>query len=163
MMAGQGTSTGSPTGPFGMGRQGYLILAIIILGSALFATTRRDWISMIVSALVLPLVMFGLVHLLSRFWGNGLRTPDGEREARPAMDPLTFAARTNPFMFLLLGAFSRRTGDDRYEELLRTGPYGLGQYGYLITLLILLAPLALTFLILVFTGQLPAHNSPQFP
>jgi hypothetical protein len=53
-------------GPFGMGGQGYLVVTIIIFGSALFAATRSDWISMLVTAVCLPLAVFSLLFLLSR-------------------------------------------------------------------------------------------------
>jgi hypothetical protein len=146
-----------------MGRQGYLILAIIIAGSALFAATRHDWPSMLVSALGLPLMTVALFQLLSRFWRSRPQVRDSRYTPRQNVDPLTFLARTNPLMLLLFGALSRGTDDGRYGELLRSGPYGLGQYGYLIALLIIIGPLILALIIMAFTGQLPAHIGPHLP
>ncbi|MGH2448134.1 MAG: hypothetical protein ACRDFS_05970 [Chloroflexota bacterium] len=78
------------------------------------------------------------------------------------MDLLTLLARTNPLMFLLLGAMTRGVDDERYQELVRSGPFGLGQYGYLFALVIILAPLALALIITAATGQFPTHGTPRF-
>ncbi len=150
-------------GLFGLGWQGYLIIAIIIVGTALFAATRGDWTSMLISALVLPLIMVALVHVLSRFRRDG--SPVHDRRSGPGrdMDLLTFLTSTNPVMFLLVGALSRGADDDRYRELLRSGPYGMGQAGYLLALMVILAPLILAIIITAVSGQLPAHSAPHFP
>lgn len=147
------------SGPFGMGWQGYLLVAVVILATALFAATRRDWTSMLISTLLLPLVVFALLHLVTRFRQGG--TSPRQRGGGPGdgMDLLTFLARTNPFMFLLLGAMNRGVDDERYQELLRSGPFGLGQYGYVVALLIILAPLALALIITAATGQFPTHSA----
>jgi hypothetical protein len=150
------------SGPFGMGWRGYLIIAIVILATAVFAATRRDWTSMLISALILPLVMFAVIHVLSRFWRGGTRARDSRRGPRQDVDLLTFLARTNPFLFLLFGALNRGADDDRYQELLRSGPYGMGQYGYLVGLIIILTPLILALIITAVTGQLPTHSAPHF-
>jgi hypothetical protein len=150
------------SGPFGMGRQGYLVVAIVVLATALFAATRRDWTSMLISALLFPLIVFALVHLVTRFRQAGMRPWERRGTPGEGMDPLTFLARTNPFMFLLLGAVSRGVEDERYQELLRSGPFGLGQYGYFVALLIILAPLALALIITAATGQIPMHTAPHF-
>ncbi|MDQ2744009.1 MAG: hypothetical protein M3Z66_17175 [Chloroflexota bacterium] len=152
-----------PSGPFGMGWQGYLIIAIIILGTALFAATRSDWTSMLVSALVLPVIMVALIHVLSRLWRGRTEGRDRRSGPRQDMDLLTFLARTNPLMFLLIGTLSRGVDDDRYQELLRSGPYGMGQHGYLIVLFVFLAPLILTLIIVGVTGQPPGQIAPHFP
>ena|SRR5579884_435786 len=153
----------SGSGPFGMGWQGYLIVAIVILGTALFAATRSNWQSMLVSALVLPLLMFSLIFALSHLWQNGAKVRNRSIGPREGMDLLTFLARTNPIMFLFLGALSRRSDDDRYQQLLRSGPYGMGQQGYLIAFLLLLTPLLITLIIMAFTGQQPTHIGPHLP
>ncbi len=145
------------SGPFGMGWQGYLVTAIIILVSALFAASRRDWTSLLLSALVLPLVVFLIAAVVSRWLQDGEKVSARKREPRENMDLITFLARTNPIMFLLFGALSRRSDEERYQQLLRSGPYGMGQQGYLIAILILLAPLTLTLIIIAVTGQQPTH------
>jgi glucose dehydrogenase len=61
------------SGPFGMGWQEYLVIGVVILATALFAATRRDWTSMLVSALILPPIVFALLHVLTRFWQGGAR------------------------------------------------------------------------------------------
>lgn len=145
------------SGPFGMGRQGYLVTAIIILVSALFAASRRDWTSLLLSALVLPLVVFLTAAVVSRWLQDGEKVSARRREPRENMDLITFVARTNPIMYLLFGALSRHSDEERYQQLLRSGPYGMGQQGYLIAILILLAPLTLTLIIIAVTGQQPTH------
>jgi len=153
---------GPGSGPFGMGWQGWLILASIILATALFAATRSDWTSMLISALILPLIVFAIVHVLSRIWQGGTRARDSRRGPSEDLDLLPFLARTNPVMFLLFGALSRSMDDDQYQELLRSGPFGMGQHGYLIAFTIILAPLILALIIVTVTGQLPTHSAPQF-
>lgn len=66
-------------------------------------------------------------------------------------------------MFLLIGALSRRSDQDQYQELLRSGPFGLGRSGYLIALLLFLVPLICALVIIAITGQQPTHIGPQFP
>lgn len=151
----------SRSGPFGMGGQGYLIIAVVILTSALFAATRRDWASMLFSALVLPLIMFVIIDILSRLWPVGTSVRGGNTGTREDMDPLTFLARTNPIMFLLFAALNRGADDSRYGEYLRSGPYGMGQQGYLLALVVILAPLGLALIITAVTGGLPTHSGPQ--
>lgn len=149
----------SGPGPFGIGWLGSLI--IIILATAIFAATRRDWTSMLIGALVLPVVMIASIHVLSRAWRGGTGVRDRGRGPRDGVDLLTFIARTNPVMFLFFGALTRGADDDRYQELVRSGPFGMGQYGYLIGLIIILMPLVLALTISVVTGQLPTDNVPH--
>jgi hypothetical protein len=155
------------SGPFGMGRQGYLVVAIIIFGSAVFAATRSDWVSMLVIAVCLPLAAFSLLLLLSRMLSgrSHARTVQGRRnESREAMNLLTFLARTNPFMFLLFGAMSRRQDDPEYQELLESGPFTVGQRGHIFLILILvvgLAPLLLTLIFVAVTGHQPTNTGPH--
>ncbi len=151
------------SGPFGMGWQGYLVLAIIIVGTAFFAATRNDWASMLTFALVLPLVMITLIHVLIRFWRDESQIHDKSRGPRQDVDLLAFLARTNPFMFLVFGALSRGVDDERYQELLRSGPYAMGRHGYLIALMVILGPLILVLIIVATTGQIPTHSAPHFP
>jgi hypothetical protein len=146
-----------------MGWQGWLIIAIITLGSALFAATRKDWTSMLISAIILPLIMFAIISLLSRAWRGRTQLPERSRESSRNVDLMTFLARTNPVMFLILGALDRGADDERYQELLRSGPFGLGPWGYLAVVLLVLTPLILTLIIVAVTGQLPAHSGPSFP
>ncbi len=153
----------SPSGPFGMGRQGYIIIAIVILATAIFASTRTDWISMLAGALILPLVVLAVIHVLSRLWRGGTRSRDSRRAPRQGVDLLTFLARTNPIMFLLVGGATRGVDDSQYQDLLRSGPYGMGWYGYVIVLAIVLGPLILALLIVAVTGQLPGHGGPHVP
>lgn len=150
------------SGPFGMGWQGYIIIAIIILGTALFASTRRDWMSLLISALLLPLIMVALIHMLSRFWRNGAEFRDGRIRLKPDAGLLDFLSRTNPFMFLLVGTLSRSVDEDRYQELLRSGPYGMGRCGYLITLVFVLGPVILAIIIMGFTSQPLSHSGLHF-
>src|SRR5947209_18532018 len=149
-------------GPFGMGWQGYLITAVVILATAVFAATRRDWTAVLISALILPLIVFALLHLVTRFWHGETRLRQSTRTSGAGIVLLTFLARTNPFMFLLLGSTSRSGDDERYRELLRSGPFGLGQHGYLFALLIILAPVALALIITAATGHAPTHSAPSF-
>lgn len=146
-----------------MGWQGWLIIAIVILVTALFAATRSDWQSMLVSALVPPLIIFPLIFALSRFWRDGARASDGRQGPGQEFDLLNVLARTNPIMFLLLGALSRRSNDDRYRQLLSSGPFGMGQQGYLIALIIILAPLILALVITALAGQPLTHSGSHFP
>jgi hypothetical protein len=145
-----------------MGRQGWLIIVFIILVTAVFAATRSDWPSMLVAALVPPLIMFPLIFVLTRRWQDGARVRDRRVGPREDFELLTFLARTNPIMFLVFGALSGRSQDDRFQQLYRAGPYGMGRTGYLFALLIILAPLALALIITAVTGQLPAHSGPHF-
>jgi hypothetical protein len=133
-----------------MGRQGFAVAAIIVVGSALFAATRRDVPSMVISALGLPLLMVALLQVLSRFGSGGRRSQTRRPVSGQEPDLLTLLARTNPFMFLLMGLLTRRN-DVRFRELLAAGPYGLGGAGYLILLVIALAPLLLALLITIIT------------
>lgn len=158
------------SGPFGMGWQGYVIVAIIILGSSVFAATRSDWTSLLVSALGLPLLIFFLLFLLTRLLSRPQRAaqePVTRIEPRGGIDLLTFLARTNPFMFLLFGSLSRGPDDPEYQQLLRSGPYTLGRQGYIFLFLMLvvfsLAPLIVTLIFVALTGHLPTHTGPQFP
>lgn len=152
-----------PAGPFGMGWQGYLIIAIIVLGSALLAATSGDWPMMLITALVLPLAMVTLVQIVNRFRRNAPQLRDTRRGPMQDADLLAFLARTNPFMFLLAGALGRGMDDDRYRDLLGSGPYGMGKNGYVLALIIVLGPLILTLIIVTVTGQLPPHHSPRLP
>jgi hypothetical protein len=151
------------SGPFGMGRQGYHIIAIVVGVTGLFAASRSDWTSMLVSALVLPLIMFPIIFALSRRLQDGAKVRGSGIGLMEDADPITFLARTNPIMFLLFGALSRRSDDNRYRQLLRAGPYGMGQQGYLIALILILSPLVLALMITALTGQQPSHNGPHFP
>jgi hypothetical protein len=158
------------SGPFGMGWQGYLIVAIVILGSAVFAATRSDWVSLLVSALGLPLLIFSLLFLLTRLLSRsqqGAPARDRRIEPRQGMDLLTFLARTNPFMFLLFGALTRRQDDPEYQQLLRSGPFTLGRQGYTFLFLMLvvfgLAPLIVTLIFVAVMGHPPTHTDPHFP
>jgi len=119
--------------------------------------SRRDWASLLLSALVLPLVLFFIAIVLSRWLQDGEKVRARRREPRESMDLITFLARTNPIMFLLFGALSRRSDEERYQQLWRSGPYGMGQQGYVIALVILLAPLMLTLIIITLIGQQPTH------
>jgi hypothetical protein len=150
------------SGPFDMGRQGYLITAIIILVTALFAATRSDWQSMVIAALVPPLIMFPLIFALGRRQDEA-RAPGRRTGSQESMDLMTFLARTNPLMFLMFGTLTRRSDDTKYQELLRSGPYGMGRLGYVLFLILILAPLILTLLLAALTGQQPTHTGPHFP
>jgi hypothetical protein len=80
------------------------------------------------------------------------------------MNLLTFLARTNPFMFLLFGALSRRQDDPEYRQLLESGPFALGERGYIFVILIIvvgLAPLLLTLIFVAVTGHQPTHTGPH--
>ena len=145
------------SGPFGMGLQGYLLVAIIIAATALFAATRSGWIPMLLSALLPPLILFPLIFALSRRSQDGARMRDSTAGPARDADPLTFLVRTNPFMFLLLAVAGRRTDEDRFRELLASGPYGMGRYGYLMLIALILTPLILTLIITALTGRQPAH------
>jgi hypothetical protein len=146
-----------------MGRQGYLTIAII-LGTAAFAASRSgDWTSLLVSALLPPLVLFPLIFALSRRWQGGAQVRDRRGGPRQRFDLMTFLARTNPVMFLLFGILSGRSDDDRYRRLLRSGPYGKGQQGYFIALILILTPLILTLIIVAVTGHQPMHIGPHHP
>jgi hypothetical protein len=158
-----GQSRHPASGPFGLAGQGYLIVAIIIVGTAVLAATRTDWTSVIISALVLPLIMVGVIYVVSRFWRNEPQVPERSRGPCQGMDLLAFLARTNPLMFLLFGAASRGVDDDRYQELLGSGPYGMGRYGNFIVLAIFLGPLFISLVIMALTGQLPTHSTPHIP
>lgn len=156
------------SGPFGMGWQGYLVVAIIVFGSAVFAATRSDWVSMLVSAVCLPLAAFSLLLLFSRMLSglaHGSTVQGHQNESREGMNLLTFLARTNPFMFLLFGALSRRQDDPEYQQLLESGPFTLGQQGsvFLILMLVIvgLAPLLLTLIFVAVTGHQPTHTGPH--
>lgn len=162
-MSNSGQHRGSPSGPFGMGPQGYLIIAIVILGAAVFAATRMDWASMLVSALVLPIGVLAIIQALSRLRRGGTRDRVSRSGPHQNVDLLTFLARTNPIMFLVFGAVSPGVDDTHYQDLLRSGPYGMGRNGYLIALAIILGPLILAVIITALAGQLPAHSGPRFP
>jgi hypothetical protein len=151
------------SGPFGLGWQGYLVIAIIIVVTALFAASRSDWTSMLLSALLPPLILFSIICALSRRSRDGAKARDRRIGPREDGDLITFLARTNPVMFLIFGALSRRSDDDRYQQLLRSGPFGMGQQGYLIVLILLLAPLILALIITVLTGQQPTHSGSHLP
>jgi hypothetical protein len=151
------------SGLFGRARQGHLIIAIIVVGTALLAATRTDWASMLVSALVLPLIMVAVIYLVSQIWRNGPEGSERSRGPRQETDLLTFLARTNPLMFLLFGTASRGVDDDRYGELLGFGPYGMGGRGYVIALVVVLGPLLISLIIMALTGQLPTHSTPHIP
>jgi hypothetical protein len=161
-MDGQDKNRDSWSGPFGMGWQGWLVTGIIIVVTAVFAATRNGWQSRIIAALVPPLILFPLISFLSRFLQRGPGRRDRGRGPGEQFDLMTFLARTNPFMFLLLGAFGQGTDDARYQELLQSGPYGMGPRGYLILFILFLTPLILALIILAVTGQLPLHSSAPF-
>lgn len=147
-----------PSGPLGLGRQGYLLIAIVIGGCTFFSLTRGDWTTAIISAIVLPLVMFSIIAVLSRLGQPGKRDQREVAEPGGGIDLLTVLARTNPLMFLLVGMLYRNSNGENYQDLLRTGPFGLGQGGYLIALVILLAPLLLFVLVTALTGGVPSHR-----
>lgn len=158
------------SGPFGIGWQGYLIVGIIILGSAVFAATRSDWTSLLVSALVLPLLIFSPLFLLTRLLSqpqHSAQERDRRIEPREGMDLLTFLARTNPFMFLLFGGLSRGPDDPEYQQLLKSGSFTLGRQGYVFLFFILvvfgLAPLIVTLIFVAVIGHPPTHTGPHFP
>jgi hypothetical protein len=158
------------SGPLGMGWQGYLVVAIVIIGSAVFAATRSDWTSLLVSALGLPLLIFSLLFVLSRMLSrppSDAKVQGWRRKPGEGMDLLTFLARTNPFMFLLFGAMTRGPDDPEYQQLLQSGPFTLGRQGYLFLVLILvvfgLAPLIVTLIFVALSGHSPAHTGPHFP
>jgi hypothetical protein len=146
-----------------MGWQGYLILGIIIAGTGLFAATRDTWTAMLVSAFVLPLVLVALIQVASRLCWDAPRVPDRRSDPGQSPDILSVIARTNPFMLLLVYALTRRPHDDRFQELFRFGPYGMGTYGYLVALAVVLGPLILSLMAVALTGQLPAHGGSHFP
>ena len=151
------------SGPFRMGRQGYLIVAIIIVVTAIFAATRSDWTSMMVSAIVPPLIIFPLIHLLTHGRQGEATVRDTVRGSRENVDLMTLLARTNPITFLMLGVVRRRSDDERYQQLLSSGPFGMGRKGYLVALGLILGPLILTLIIIALTGQQPAYTGPHFP
>ncbi len=161
-MSDSGRNLRPSPGPFGMGTQGYLIIALIIVGTALYTMTRGDWTSMLISALGFPLIMIALVHILSRFRWNEPHLRGRRREPGQGVDLLTILVRTNPFTFFLAGLLSRGVDDDRYQELLQSGPYGMGQYGYFIVLAVVIGPLIVALILMALTGQLPAHLAPHF-
>jgi len=153
-----------------MGWQGYLVVAVVIVGSAVFAATRSDWVSLLVSALGLPLLVFSLLFLLTRRSSRSRQAgPGGHRSIEPGegMNLLTFLARTNPFMFLLFGAATHRRDDPQYQQLLRLGPFTLDRQGYAFVFLILavavLAPLIVTLIFVAVLGHPPTHTGPHFP
>src|SRR4051812_44696631 len=120
-----GTRSSWP-GPFGMGRQGYLVIAIVILVTARFAATRSDWTSIVVGAIVPPLIIFPILFAVSRLWQEPGTTPERSTGPGEGMDLMTFLARINPLMFLMFSALSRRSDDERYQQLRQSGPYGMG-------------------------------------
>lgn len=146
-----------------MGWQGYVIIAIIIMSTAIFAASRTDWASLLLSALVPPLILFPLIFVLSRPGGERDGAHNRMHDSGRGVDFLTFLARTNPIMFLLVGAVSRRQDDEQYQQLLSAGPYALGRRGYLVLVLLILLPLIGALIITVVSGQLPTHSGPQFP
>jgi hypothetical protein len=93
-----------------------------------------------VSALVLPVIVFPLILALSARSHDGSKVHGLGAGFRGRDDLMVFLARTNPVMFLMFGLLTRRSNDDRYQELLRAGPYGLGQRGILIALILILTP-----------------------
>lgn len=143
-------------GPFDLGLQGYLVIAIIVLATAVFAATRSDWVSMIFAAIIPPLILFPLIALLARAGRRETSALSDRREQ--GIDVMTFLARTNPLMFLLFGSVARRTDEERYQELLRAGPYGMGMAGYVFFLLIILCPLVLAIVVMLLTGRPPGHS-----
>jgi hypothetical protein len=151
-----------PTDPFGMGRQGWAIALIIILVTVAFAATRTTWQSMVLSAVLPPLILFPLIYFLTRRWRDGSTAPASRASSGESGDLMTFLARTNPLMFLLFGVLSGRSNDDDFQQLFRSGPYGMGQMGYLVLLLLILSPLILVILITAVTGQQPGHIGPHF-
>jgi protein-S-isoprenylcysteine O-methyltransferase Ste14 len=146
-----------------MGRQGYLIVAIIVVVTGFFAASRSDWTSMLVSALVLPLIMFLIICAVSQRWRGGATLHPRRGGLTGGMDLITFLARTNPVMFLIFGGLGRRLDDDRYQQLVGSGPYGMGRQGYLLALTLLLAPLTLALVVTAVTGHQLAHSGPGFP
>jgi hypothetical protein len=147
-------------GPFGLGRQGYIIIAVIIGGSAALAVSQRgSWTAVLLSALLPPLVLFPLIYLLTRNWQGGPNWQQGLGGG----DLLTFLARTNPIMFVLFGQTMRRSNNEEYRRLLGSGPYGLGLAGYVVSLVLILSPLLIALIIMALTGRLPTHSGPHFP
>jgi len=62
------------SGPFGMGWEGHVVIAIIIVASAVFAASRgSDWVAVLISGVVPPLVMFALIYAVSHVASGGQR------------------------------------------------------------------------------------------
>ncbi|HEX6507335.1 MAG TPA: hypothetical protein VF221_06860, partial [Chloroflexota bacterium] len=97
----------------------------------------------------------------------GAQNRQGRIESREGLDLLTFLARTNPFMFFLVGALSRDPDDPAYQQLRNSGPFTLGRQGYTFLFLIFvvcgLAPLIVTLIFVAILGHLPTHTGPHFP
>jgi hypothetical protein len=49
------------------------------------------------------------------------------------------------------------------NERPRSGPFGMGQQGYLIALIVILASLIFALIFVAVTGRLPTHSGPHFP
>jgi hypothetical protein len=53
--------------------------------------------------------------------------------------------------------------DGERPHHLGSGPFDMGQQGYLIALIVTLMPLILALIIVAVPGQIPPHSGPHFP